>query len=227
MTHPSPPLLLAYWNIRGLAQPARFLLEYLALPYEEKRYQVREKEGGGYTSDWPELKKDFIAEGFDFVNLPYLIDGDLKIAQSNAVYAYLGRKAGLDGKDIKEQAQVDMLANAVMDLRNQAVHTFYSPKESYPDVLKNFLEKLPSTLKMYESALGKTTWVALDRLTWPDFHFYELLDQFLTLDQNTLKDFPRLQAYHQRFEALPRIAEYLKSDKFLKRPINNPYANWK
>jgi glutathione S-transferase len=32
------PLTLGYWGIRGRAQPVRYLLEFLGLPYEEKRY---------------------------------------------------------------------------------------------------------------------------------------------------------------------------------------------
>ena len=36
--------------------------------------------------------------GLDFPNLPYLIDGNIKVTQSNAILRYLGRKFGLDGK---------------------------------------------------------------------------------------------------------------------------------
>ena len=46
-------------------------------------------------SDWTNVKFKL---GLDFPNLPYLIDGNIKVTQSNAILRYLGRKFGLDGK---------------------------------------------------------------------------------------------------------------------------------
>lgn len=58
-------LVLGYWPIRGIAQPIRFLLEYLEIPYEEKRYTDHE--------EW--FNKDYTTFGHPFTNLPYLKDG--------------------------------------------------------------------------------------------------------------------------------------------------------
>jgi hypothetical protein len=38
--------------------------------------------------------------------------------------------------------------------------------------------------------------------------------------------FPRLESYLQRIESLPKIKEYLASDRFKKFPINGPSAKW-
>ena len=38
--------------------------------------------------------------------------------------------------------------------------------------------------------------------------------------------FPKLIAYMDRFEKLPAIESYMKSDRFLKRPINNKTAKF-
>ena len=35
-------LTLGYWGLRGRAQPIRFLLEYVGLPYEDKKYTAPE-----------------------------------------------------------------------------------------------------------------------------------------------------------------------------------------
>jgi glutathione S-transferase len=62
-------MILGYWNIRGLAQPIRFLLEYLRLPYEDKRYTNPEQ--------W--FRIDKLSPGFidnPLANLPYLKDGN-------------------------------------------------------------------------------------------------------------------------------------------------------
>ena len=46
-------------------------------------------------SDWLDEK---YALGLDFPNLPYLIDGDLRLSQTNAILLYLADKAGLSGR---------------------------------------------------------------------------------------------------------------------------------
>jgi len=72
--------------------------------------------------------------------------------------------------------------------------------------------------------LKEKTWLAGESLTFPDFHFYELLDQSKILLPGFLEQFPSLVAYHDQFQRLPKIAEYLKSPRFKANPINNPMA---
>lgn len=49
--------------------------------------------------------------------LPYYIDGDLKITQSNAILRYISRKHDLCGRTETERVKVDMLENLAMDIR--------------------------------------------------------------------------------------------------------------
>ena len=35
----APKPVLGYWNIRGLAQPIRFMLAFLAIDYEDRTYE--------------------------------------------------------------------------------------------------------------------------------------------------------------------------------------------
>jgi len=46
------PLKLGYWAIRGLAQPIRFLLTYLNVPFTERRYVAE----GKNREDWNKEK---------------------------------------------------------------------------------------------------------------------------------------------------------------------------
>jgi glutathione S-transferase len=62
-----------------------------------------------------------------FLQLPYLIDGEHKITQSNAIMRYMGRKHGLDGKTEEEKVRVDMLENESMDFRNGLISVCYNP----------------------------------------------------------------------------------------------------
>lgn len=60
------------------------------------------------------------------------------------------------------------------------------------------------------------------QITYIDFLFYELLDVHSILEPTILADFPNLKAYHDRIEQLPTMAAYMKSDKFIKAPLNGP-----
>ena len=64
------------------------------------------------------------------------------------------------------------------------------------------------------------------QITYIDFLVYELLDIHSHLEPSILEDFPNLKAYHARIQELPTVAAYMKSDKFLAKPLNGPMAAW-
>jgi hypothetical protein len=68
---------LGYWDIRGNTEPIRMVLHYAEAPFEDKRYE--------YGSTPQTLRSIWLADkpnlGLDFPNLPYYIDGDLKLTQ--------------------------------------------------------------------------------------------------------------------------------------------------
>lgn len=53
---------------------------------------------------------------------------------------------------------------------------------------------------------------------------YELLDQNSHMEPTALDEFANLKAFHARVQELEPIAAYMKSDKFLARPLNGPMA---
>lgn len=55
---------------------------------------------------------------------------------------------------------------------------------------------------------------------------YELLDVNNHFEAGILNNFPNVKNYHDRIEQLPNLAAYMKSDKYLARPFNGPYAAW-
>ena len=65
--------------------------------------------------------------GNPLMNLPYIIDGDVVVAQTNACFSYLGRKLGLWGSTEAEVVDCEQLLCELMDLRNQMVGFAYSP----------------------------------------------------------------------------------------------------
>uniref|UniRef100_A0A8C6VXB8 glutathione transferase n=1 Tax=Nothobranchius furzeri TaxID=105023 RepID=A0A8C6VXB8_NOTFU len=65
-----------------------------------------------------------------------------------------------------------------------------------------------------------------DFITFVDFIMYELLDQHRMFHPTCLNDFKNLKDFLDRFEALDNIAAYMKSDRFMKTPVNNKMAKW-
>ena len=48
---------------------------------------------------WHGGEKPVLKQKNSLINLPYLIDGDLVVTQSNSVLLYLGKKLGIDKDD--------------------------------------------------------------------------------------------------------------------------------
>ena len=103
------------------------MLEYVGVPYEN-RVMIMPK------PDWLEYKKSL---GFDFPNLPYYQEGDLKLTQSSAILRHVARKHDLEGKTEAEKARADMLADVLGDYRDPLVKLCYNPEFS-PDLIPKF-----------------------------------------------------------------------------------------
>ncbi|KAJ8370233.1 hypothetical protein SKAU_G00102610 [Synaphobranchus kaupii] len=210
---------LAYWDIRGLAQPIRLLLEYTGTKYEDKFYSCGEAPNYD-KSGWFDEKDKL---GMDFPNLPYLLDGDRKIVQSNAIMRYIARKHNMCGESEDERIRVDMMENQAMDLRNGFVIVCYT---SFDKMKPGYLEKLPGMLNQFSSFLGDRKWFAGNKITFVDFLLYELLDQHRMFEPNCLDNVKNLKEFMDRFEGLEKIAAYMKSKNFMKTPVNNKMAKW-
>ncbi len=52
-----------------------------------------------------------------FGQLPYLVDGDIKLGQSNAILRYLARKGGIEGDSDADYALSEMLIEACVDIK--------------------------------------------------------------------------------------------------------------
>ncbi|KAG3281311.1 glutathione S-transferase Mu 2, transcript variant X2 [Ictidomys tridecemlineatus] len=214
------PMTLGYWDIRGLAHAIRLLLEYTDSSYEEKRYTM----GDAPDYDRSQWLDEKFKLSLDFPNLPYLIDGVHKITQSNAILRYIARKHNLCGETGEEKTRVDILENQAMDTRMQLAMVCYSP--DFEKKKPEYLETLPEKMKLYSQFLGKHPWFAGDKITFVDFIAYDVLDQHRLFEPKCLDAFPNLKDFMSRFEGLKKISAYMKSSRFLPKPMYSKMAAW-
>ncbi|XP_013920029.1 PREDICTED: glutathione S-transferase 2-like [Thamnophis sirtalis] len=172
-------------------------------------------------SEWTSVKEKL---GLDFPNLPYLIDGDRKISQSNAILRYIARKHKMCGETEDETISMDILENHLMDFRVSFAHLCYSP--DFEKLKPGYLESLPGKLKLFSQFLGDRQWFIGRKLTYIDFIAYDALDVHQMLDPKCLDQFPNLKEFLHRFEALEMIAPYLKSNRCIRSPIFWSSATW-
>nr|ABS32297.1 glutathione S-transferase class mu [Cyphoma gibbosum] len=211
---------LGYWKTRGIGQPIRLLLNYVKEEFDDVYYEMGD--APDYSRDaWLNVKYTL---GMNFPNLPYYIDGDVKVSQSNAILRYIARKHDLLGKTDEEKTNVDMMLDIAMDMRNGVIKMVYN--KDYEKLIKEYEPKCKEILAGYEKWLSSHKWFGGDDVTVADFHMYELLDQHRLMIKDVLVPYPNITKFMAAFEALPAIKAYMASDKFMKQPINNKFASF-
>ena len=209
---------IGYWKIRGLISPVRYLLEYLGVEYEDVQYE--QGDGPEFSRDaWLSVKQSL---GLDFPNIPYLFHKDVHITESQAILRYIANEfapASFSGKDSRDKAYVDMIFSVVGDIKSAVTMSFYTGD---PDTIKRAQDERWPAVEKY---LGDKAFFAGDYVTFVDFFVWEQIELFEWFSKGEfMKQYPKLAAYHARVAALPKFAEYIKSDRFMKRPFNNKVA---
>eukprot|EP00451_Oxyrrhis_marina_P000884 CAMPEP_0204271822 /NCGR_PEP_ID=MMETSP0468-20130131/21190_1 /ASSEMBLY_ACC=CAM_ASM_000383 /TAXON_ID=2969 /ORGANISM="Oxyrrhis marina" /LENGTH=228 /DNA_ID=CAMNT_0051247577 /DNA_START=45 /DNA_END=731 /DNA_ORIENTATION=+ len=214
---------LGYWKIRGLGAPLRMVLEYKEVQYKDTQYAE--------FPDWFKGGKPAIEQKNPFANLPYLVDGDTVVCQTNAVFAYLAEKLDMAGKDLQTKTLHQTILCESYDVRDAMVQIIYPFKkvcrtpEEFEEQSKAQLENPP--FAKFEACLTKSggDWFVLpDGPSPADFHVWELLDQYRLLGEkkgkaDVLDQFPKCKAFHQRVRALPTLQKYFTEGAY-NLPIN-------
>mmetsp|Transcript_36309 Transcript_36309/g.50437 ORF Transcript_36309/g.50437 Transcript_36309/m.50437 type:complete len:229 (-) Transcript_36309:146-832(-) len=218
-------LKIGYWDIRGLGAPLRMMCAYAGEPYENKMYSE--------FPVWGAEKAEMIKKN-PLMNLPYVVDGEKIICQSNACVYYLGKRLGIDGEDAETQLNIMQIMMQTSDLRDKIVHMVYPFNKVSPtqeDWDANLEKYLTQELKVYYMKFNswmefqKTKFSCADKVSSADFHLFEMIDQHELLfksvgKESILKDFPKLSAFYEDFKSLPQLQEYFASDLH-KLPCNN------
>lgn len=231
------PLIIGYWNIRGLAGALRMMCLYAGQPFENKVYRLTERLERG---EWLVDHKPQLKEKHALINLPYIIDGEIIVAQSNACLSYLGRKFDMWGTTPREVISCEELLCEIMDVRNNFTAFTYgragdpTDKEKVREFLAGakagVFSKLETHLSREPHFTLQTPFLIGGHATAPDFHCFEMLDQHVFLakyyDIILLDDtLPLLSTYYNGWLQLPKNQKYLNS-VLRAAPLNNMNAKF-
>jgi glutathione S-transferase len=224
------PLHLTYLTMRGLAELPRLILEEAGLPYIGTylgREQFKQAKSSFPLGRVPVLKT---TEG-------------AVLSQSSSIVRYLAGKAGLDGKNMEERANVDMWYETSKELFGS--HSRFGsmmnvealrkgPSGGDDEKILHFkdttnrgeytdYQKAMAVLTTFEEALAQSEsgFLVGDSLTYVDLAlFIQLLDleeeDNMPTWANDLK-LPSLKAFKDRVEKRPAIQAYLQSDRLMPR----------
>jgi len=155
--------------------------------------------------EWPGTLKDQTTFG----QLPFFVDGDLKICQSMAIARYISRKAGLQGDNDADFAISEQLIEEQGDLYTTLAKAQYHPSDK-PGAWKEAFEKtIPNGLSFFEKLLKGDFFGS--KLTAGDVAVFSIVNTILDVKADALASFPKLQAHYNRIAALPGVDNYLKN----------------
>ena len=204
-------LVFGYWPIRAGPRGSinRHILHYAGVDFEETRHTA---------DDWAAFKTSGVLE---FPNLPYIIDGDVKLSESKAVYTYLCDKFApeLLGKNATERARVFMLQSVIADFFSGVAGLTF--KEEDRNVA---IEKAMTTIAPIAATLGSKDWFVGNGFTVIDMLMWECCETVngLCQDPRLYTAHPNLKKNHDKVAAIPKFAAYIASDKFLRSPFTPP-----
>ena len=90
---------------------------------QDVRYESG-KSFGSPDNEWTDIKDHM---DLPFPSLPYLVDGELRLTQSNAILRYIAKRHQLCGKDPTEEAMADMVSEIANEYRTTLTRLFYNP----------------------------------------------------------------------------------------------------
>jgi len=207
-------LQLCYWDLRGLGEPIRLMLEYIGADYENQHPTS--------PADWFAKKHHL---NLKYPNLPYLVDGDVRISQSNAIMRYLSRKYKCLGASTEAELRaLDQAEGFYGDFRGAFRAVIFARQSK--ERKDKYVRELPAKLKSLEDVLRQHKWASGNRLAYIDFAICENLDQQVLFAPNCLDNSPNVKKYKAAFDALPQVAAYRRSGRYKQWPVTGGAAKW-
>lgn len=220
---------LYYWPmIPGRGEYPRLVLEAAEASYRDVA-RLPESEGGGMAAMMAFLDGDRGA----FVPFapPFLVDGDIVIAQAAEISAYVGERHGLAPLTEPERQFARSVALTTADLVAEA-HDVHHPlgvglyyEDQKPEAARRAEgfrnERMPKFLGWYEQLLARNpegdAYLVGDSLSHADLGLFQTIEgltyAFPKRIRTLMPGHPRVAALRDRVAAHPPIAAYLKSER--------------
>ena len=226
---------LYYWpSIQGRGEFVRLTLEEAQAEYMDVARQP-ESEGGGIGALMRFLRGN--ARGLRPFAPPFLVHGDLVLAQTASILAYLAPRHGLVANDEASRAEALQLQLTIADIVGEA-HDAHHPigsslyyEDQKPEAVRRSKafarERIPKFLSYFEHVLEKNpkspgAHLCGGALSYVDLSMFQLLSGLQHAFPNALariaSKIPRLLALKDAVAERPRIAAYLASGRRL--PFN-------
>lgn len=221
------PYELYYWPmLPGRGEFVRLVLEEAGVPYVDVA-RLPEEEGGGFRPLLAFMQGE--RPGQPAYAPPILVHGELVLAQSAAICAYLGERHGLAPEEPAKRMQALGLQLTIADVTDEAHNTHHpiatalyyeDQKDAAREASKSFLdERLPRFLPYFGRVLERSdgAWLMGHTLTYPDLALFQLLEglayAFPKGFARVVEETPSLLAHRDRIAQRPRVAPYLASDR--------------
>jgi glutathione S-transferase len=221
------PYQLYYWPIlQGRGEFVRLVLEEAGAPYVDVA-RLPETQGGGFKPLLAFMHGD--QPGHPPYAPPILVDGDLVLAQSAVICAYLGERYGLAPEEEGRRKQALQLQLTIGDVSDEA-HDAHHPisgelyyedqKAAALEASRKYLEvRLPKFFAYFERVLQQSDgpWLMGEALTYPDLSLFQLVEglsyAFPRGFAKVAESSPSVLSLRDRVAERPRIAAYLASDR--------------
>jgi glutathione S-transferase len=218
------PYALYYWpSIPGRGEFVRLVLEQAGAPYDDVARR------SGYPSILAQLNAP--GPGLRPLAPPILVDGELRIAQTANICAYLGIRHELAPSDEIGRFAAMQLQLTIADLLNET-HDTHHPvsvglyyEDQKPEALlrtRSFVnQRMGKFLRYFELVLQDNggEYMVGDALSYVDLSIDQVLRgleyAFARAYASLSDDLPGLLALRERVDALPNIAAYRASDRCL------------
>lgn len=204
MTRPAQPIRLYRMDISGHCHRVQMFLSLLGLPYECVEMDLR---------TGCQKQPDFLARNA-FGQVPVIEDGDVTLADSNAILVYLeGRYAPgqwlprdpLGAARVQRWLSVAAGPLAFGPAAARVIQLFGRPDDPAPA-----LQRAHQLLRVMEQELAREPYLAGARPTLADLATYSYVAH-APEGNVSLQDYPGVRAWLARVEALPGFVPMLRS----------------
>ena len=192
----------------------RYMLNYAGVDYEEKTFIAQ-------SGDWKQQKDSL---GLDFPNLPYIIDGDLKLTETVAVQQYIASKykpelMGTTASEIATASRLHLVVSESMFKCFRATMNLEDRNE--------MAEIIHQSMDPFVAHLGSKPFLNGQNVSLADFIFFEHIEFLLAVSQSQNTKYEGLMDYHSRVKNLPGLKQFYESDKMVTGPFFPAFAKLK